>query len=102
MLRADMKRTVRRRASAFAACALAACAIFWHGDAHAQTAPSHELTSVLARIAEQEERLNAQERLLREQQQQITDYSYFLLLRIRILLYIFLFYLFLLRANDSS
>ncbi len=34
---------------------------------------SHELTSVLARIAEQENRLNAQERLLREQQQQITE-----------------------------
>jgi hypothetical protein len=56
-----------------AACALAACAIFWHGEASAQTAPSHELTSVLARIAEQEQRLNAQERLLREQQQQITE-----------------------------
>ena len=56
-----------------AACALAACAIFWHGEASAQTAPSHDLTSVLARIAEQEQRLNAQERLLREQQQQITE-----------------------------
>jgi uncharacterized coiled-coil protein SlyX len=73
MLRADMKRTVRRRASALAACALAASAIFWHGEASAQTAPSHELTSVLARIAEQEQRLNAQERLLHEQQQQITE-----------------------------
>jgi hypothetical protein len=73
MLRADMKRTVRRRASALAACAIAACAIFWHGDAYAQTTPSHELTNVLARIAEQEQRLNAQERLLREQQFQITE-----------------------------
>jgi hypothetical protein len=73
MLRADMKRTVRRRASALAACALAACAIFWHGEASAQTAPSYELTSVLARIAEQEQRLNAQERLLQQQQQQITE-----------------------------
>jgi hypothetical protein len=56
-----------------AACALAACAVFWHGEASAQTAPSYELTSVLARIAEQEQRLNAQERLLREQQQQISE-----------------------------
>jgi len=64
---------VRRRAVALAACAIAACAIFWQGDALAQSAPSHELTSVLARIAEQEQRLNAQERMLREQQQQLAE-----------------------------
>jgi hypothetical protein len=73
MLRADMKRTVRRRASALAACAIAACAIFWHGDAHAQSASQGDLARVLETIQRQEERLNAQERLLREQQQQIAE-----------------------------
>ncbi len=53
---------------------MAACAVFWQGEASAQTAPSsHELTSVLARIAEQEQRLDAQERLLFEQQRQIAE-----------------------------
>ncbi len=73
MLRADMKRTVKRRASAFAACAVAACAIAWHGDAHAQSAAPGDLVRVLETIARQEERLNAQERLLHEQQQQISQ-----------------------------
>lgn len=53
---------------------MAACAIFWQGEASAQAAPSsYELTSVLARIAEQEQRLDAQERLLLEQQDQISE-----------------------------
>jgi hypothetical protein len=52
---------------------MAACALIWSGEAYAQTATSHELTSVLARIAEQEQRLNAQERLLREQQTQLAE-----------------------------
>lgn len=73
MLRAGMKRTVRRRAAAMAACAIAACAIIWSGEAYAQTAPPSDLVRVLARIAEQEQRLNVQERQLREQQRQLEE-----------------------------
>jgi hypothetical protein len=54
-----------------AACALAACAMFWSGDAHAQTAP--DFSGVLARINQQEERLDAQERLLSQQQRQLSE-----------------------------
>lgn len=73
MLRADMKRTVRRRAAALAACALAACALVWSGEAHAQEAPRGDIARVMELIAQQEARLNAQERQLEEQQRQIAE-----------------------------
>jgi hypothetical protein len=73
MLRTGMKRTTGRRASALAACALAACALLWNTDAHAQSTPQSVLARVLELIAQQEERLNAQERLLRDQQRQLAE-----------------------------
>ena len=73
MLRAGMKRTVRRRAAAMAACALAACTMFWSPEAHAQTAPSSELARVLELIQQQDQRLNEQERQLDEQQRQLSE-----------------------------
>jgi hypothetical protein len=56
-----------------AACAIAACAFLWTGAAHAQTAPSSDLTRVLQLIEQQEQRLNEQERLLRDQQRQLAE-----------------------------
>jgi hypothetical protein len=74
MLRAGMKRTVRRRAAALAACAIAACAFLWCGDAHAQDATrSADLSHVLELINQQESRLNAQEQQLSEQQRQLGE-----------------------------
>ncbi len=74
MLRADMKRTVRRRAVVMAACAVAACAFLWCGDARAQDAGQPaDLSHVLQLIDQQEARLNAQERQLSEQQQQLAE-----------------------------
>lgn len=74
MLRADMKRTVKRRAAAMAACAIAACFMFWSGEASAQTTgQTPELARVLALIDQQEQRLNAQERQLSEQQRQLGE-----------------------------
>src|SRR5690242_20111154 len=74
MLRAGMKRKRGARAAIMAACAMAACAFVWSGEASAQTAPSHaDLTRVLARISQQEQRLDAQQRLLNEQQRQLAD-----------------------------
>src|SRR5690242_2423816 len=74
MLRAGMKRTVKRRAAVMAACALAACFMFWSGEANAQTTEqSPELARVLALIDQQEQRLNAQERQLSEQQHQLSE-----------------------------
>jgi len=73
MLRAGMKRTVGRRAAVMAACALAACAIFWSPSAHAQTAAPADLTRVLDLLQHQEQRLNDQGRQLREQQRQLSE-----------------------------
>ncbi len=73
MLRADMKRSVKRRAAAMAACAIAAFASMWCADAYAQTAPSGDLARVLDLISQQEARLNAQERQLRDQQREISE-----------------------------
>jgi hypothetical protein len=55
-----------------AACAMAACAMFWSGSASAQTQPA-ELQRVMELINQQEARLNAQERQLEEQQRQIGE-----------------------------
>jgi TolA-binding protein len=74
MLRAGMKRERGVRAVVMAACAMAACASVWSGEASAQTAPSSaDLSHVLTQITQQEQRLNAQERLLNEQQRQLTQ-----------------------------
>jgi hypothetical protein len=72
MLRAGMKRQAGRRASIMTACALAACAVFWGGPAHAQATPG-DLSRVMEMIAQQEARLNAQERLLNDQQRQLAE-----------------------------
>jgi hypothetical protein len=68
-----MKRNAGRRASIVAACAIAACAVFWNGDARAQTASPTDLSHVLALIEQQEQRLNEQEQLLRDQQRQLSE-----------------------------
>jgi hypothetical protein len=56
-----------------AACAVAACAVLWSAEAHAQSVPPSELSRVLETIARQEERLNAQEVQLRVQQLQLQE-----------------------------
>lgn len=56
-----------------AACAMAACTVFWNGDAHAQTAAPTDLSHVLALIEQQEQRLNEQEHLLHDQQRQLAE-----------------------------
>lgn len=56
-----------------AACAIAACTVFWNGEAHAQTAAPTDLSHVLALIEQQEQRLNEQEQLLRNQQRQLAE-----------------------------
>jgi hypothetical protein len=55
-----------------AACAMAACAMFWGGAASAQTQPA-ELQRVMDLINQQEARLDAQERQLEEQQRQLGE-----------------------------
>lgn len=55
-----------------AACAMAACAMFWGGSASAQTQPA-ELQRVMDLINQQEARLDAQERQLEEQQRQLGE-----------------------------
>jgi hypothetical protein len=57
-----------------AACAIAACALFWSAPAHAQeSTQAFEIRRVLEIINEQEERLNEQDRLLRDQQRQLAE-----------------------------
>jgi hypothetical protein len=72
MLRAGMKRTMRTRAAALAACALTACAIVWSGDAQAQTA-SPSFAQVLEQLQRQEHTLDGQQRLLQQQQEQLSQ-----------------------------
>lgn len=55
-----------------AACAMAACAMFWSGSAGAQTHPG-DLQRVMELINQQEARLDAQARQLDEQQHQIGE-----------------------------
>ena len=55
-----------------AACAMAACAMFWSGSANAQTQPA-DLQRVMNLINQQEQRLDAQQRQLEEQQRQIGE-----------------------------
>lgn len=55
-----------------AACAVAACAMFWTEPASAQTQPA-ELQRVMELINQQEARLDAQARQLEEQQRQIGE-----------------------------
>lgn len=55
-----------------AACAMAACAMFWSGSADAQTQPA-DLQRVMNLINQQEQRLDAQQRQLEEQQRQIGE-----------------------------
>lgn len=73
MLRADMTRTMGRRAAALAACALAACAIIWSGEAKAQSVEPGALSRVLEQIQLQEQRLDAQQALLSQQQRQLSE-----------------------------
>jgi len=68
-----MKRTVNRRAAKLAACALAACAFFWSGSAHADPVQGADLSRVLELLQRQEQRLDEQGVLLREQQQQLLE-----------------------------
>ncbi|WP_325060229.1 hypothetical protein [Vitreimonas sp.] len=56
-----------------AACALAACALVWSGDANAQSSTPNEFSRVLELINQQEQRLNAQERQLQDQQREISE-----------------------------
>jgi hypothetical protein len=71
MLRAGLKRHTRRRAAVLAACAFAACSLFWAGEANAD-APS-DLAHVMELIDQQEARLNAQERQLEQQHREIRE-----------------------------
>lgn len=56
-----------------AACALAACALVWSGDANAQNSSPNDFARVLELIQQQEQRLNAQERQLHDQQREISE-----------------------------
>lgn len=56
-----------------AACALAACALVWSGDANAQNSTPNDFARVLELIQQQEQRLNAQERQLHDQQREISE-----------------------------
>ncbi|MGD9981943.1 MAG: hypothetical protein AB7T58_15235, partial [Hyphomonadaceae bacterium] len=64
---------MNRRAAKLAACAIAACAFFWTGSAHADAVQGPDLSRVLELLQRQEQRLDEQERLLRAQQQQLLE-----------------------------